>query len=124
MWESSNKHLSHKCSAAALCSIRSDNRKDLIFRGANSHVDSVTPFRSMILSCQRSTYLINIQLRRRLVGYFVGIVASCVSVIHRMLLVTLHTQARRSIPQSLLKRLVMNKRRAIWVISCVTRICI
>ncbi|KAK2557025.1 hypothetical protein P5673_020874, partial [Acropora cervicornis] len=31
MAESSNKHLSHKCSAAALCSVRSDNRKDLIF---------------------------------------------------------------------------------------------
>ena len=27
----SNKHLSHKCCAAALCSNRSDNRKDLIF---------------------------------------------------------------------------------------------
>ena len=27
-------------------------------RVANSHVDSVTPFRSMILSCQRSPYLI------------------------------------------------------------------
>ena len=34
-------------------------------RVANSHVDSVTPFRSMILSCQRSPYLVNIQLRRR-----------------------------------------------------------
>ena len=31
MAESSNKHLSHKCSAAGLCSVRSDNRKDLIF---------------------------------------------------------------------------------------------
>ena len=31
MAESSNKHLSHKCCAAALCSNRSDNRKDLIF---------------------------------------------------------------------------------------------
>ena len=31
MAESSNKHLSHKCCAAALCSIRSDDRKDLIF---------------------------------------------------------------------------------------------
>ena len=40
---------------------------------ANSHVDSVTPFRSMILSYQRSPYLINIQLRRRFVGYFIGI---------------------------------------------------
>ena len=37
-------------------------------RVANSHVDSVTPFRSMILSCQRSPYFINIQLRRRFVG--------------------------------------------------------
>ena len=27
----SSKHLSHKCCAAALCSNRSDNRKDLIF---------------------------------------------------------------------------------------------
>ena len=35
-------------------------------RVANSHVDSVTPFRSMILSCQWSPYLINIQLRRLL----------------------------------------------------------
>ena len=35
----------------------------LLVREANSHVDSVTPFRSMILSCQRSPYLINIQLR-------------------------------------------------------------
>ena len=42
---------------------------------ANSHVDSVTPFRSMILSCQRSPYFINIQLRRRVVGYFIGILA-------------------------------------------------
>ena len=33
---------------------------------ANSHVDSVTPLRSMILSCQRSPYLVNIQLRRLL----------------------------------------------------------
>ena len=33
---------------------------------ANSHVDSVSPFRSMILSCQWSPYLINIQLRRLL----------------------------------------------------------
>ena len=32
-------------------------------RVANSHLDSVTPFRSMILSCQRSPYLVNIQLR-------------------------------------------------------------
>ena len=31
MAESSNKHLSHKCCAAALCGNRSDNRKDLIF---------------------------------------------------------------------------------------------
>ena len=31
MAESSNKHLSHKCCDAALCSNRSDNRKDLIF---------------------------------------------------------------------------------------------
>ena len=31
MAESSNKHLSHKCCAAALCSNHSDNRKDLIF---------------------------------------------------------------------------------------------
>ena len=31
MAESSNKHLSHKCCTAALCSNRSDNRKDLIF---------------------------------------------------------------------------------------------
>ena len=31
MAESSNNHLSHKCYAAALCSNRSDNRKDLIF---------------------------------------------------------------------------------------------
>ena len=44
-----------------------------ISRVANSHVDSVTPFRSMILSCQRSPNLINIQLRRRVVGYFIGI---------------------------------------------------
>ena len=29
-------------------------------RVANSHVDSVTPFRSMVLSCQRTPYLINI----------------------------------------------------------------
>ena len=43
------------------------------FRVANSHVDSVTLFRSMALSCQRSPYLINIQLRRRFVGYFIGI---------------------------------------------------
>ena len=42
-------------------------------RGANSHVNSVTLFRSMILSCQRSPYIINIQLRRRFVGYFIGI---------------------------------------------------
>ena len=42
-------------------------------RVANSHVDSVTLFRSMILSCQRSPSLINIQLRRRVVGYFIGI---------------------------------------------------
>ena len=39
------------------------------WRVANSHVDSVTPFRSMILSCQRSPYPINIQLCRRFVGY-------------------------------------------------------
>ena len=35
---------------------------------ANSHEsprDSVTPFRSMILSCQRSPYLVNIQLHRK-----------------------------------------------------------
>ena len=31
MAESSNKHLSHKCCAAALCGNHSDNRKDLIF---------------------------------------------------------------------------------------------
>ena len=31
MAESSNKHLCHKCCAAALCSNRSDNWKDLIF---------------------------------------------------------------------------------------------
>ena len=31
MAESSNKHLSHKCCAAALCSNRSVKRKDLIF---------------------------------------------------------------------------------------------
>ena len=31
MTESSNKHLSHKCCAAVLCSNRSDNGKDLIF---------------------------------------------------------------------------------------------
>ena len=32
MAESSKKHLSHKCCAAASSSNRSDNRKDLIFR--------------------------------------------------------------------------------------------
>ena len=37
------------------------------------YLDSVTPFRSMILSCQRSPYLINIQLHRRFLGYFIGI---------------------------------------------------
>ena len=46
------------------------------------------------------------------------------TIIYCMLLVNLYTQAWRSIPQSLLKRLVMNKRRPICVISCVTRICI
>jgi len=45
------------------------------------------------------------------------------TIIH-CILVKLHMQAWRSIPQLLLKRLVMNKRRPIWVISCVTRICI
>ena len=35
-------------------------------RVANSHVDSVTPFRSIILPCQQSPYLVNIQLRRLL----------------------------------------------------------
>ena len=40
------------------------------------------------------------------------------TIIQRMLLVNLHTQAWRCIPQSLLKRLVMNKRRPICVISC------
>ena len=35
-------------------------------RVANSHVDSVTPFRRIILPCQQSPYLVNIQLRRLL----------------------------------------------------------
>ena len=44
-------------------------------RVANSHVDFVTPFRSMVLSCQRTPYLINIQLCRRFIGYLIGILA-------------------------------------------------
>ena len=35
-------------------------------RVANSHVDSVTPFRSIILPCQQSPYLVNILLPRLL----------------------------------------------------------
>ena len=44
-----------------------------VFRDANSHIHSVTLFRSTILSSQRWPCLINIQLRRRFVGYFIGI---------------------------------------------------
>ena len=43
-----------------------DSFESAIDRVANSHVDSVTPFRSIILLCQRSPYLVNIQLRRLL----------------------------------------------------------
>ena len=45
----------------------------VIIQLCHSHVDSVTPFCSMILSCQRSPYLIKIQLRWRFVDYFIGI---------------------------------------------------
>lgn len=47
--------------ASSLWSLETTRHKPK--KEANSHVESVTPFHSMILSCQRSPYLINIQLR-------------------------------------------------------------
>ena len=59
-------------SATSYCrKIKTNKRMSLLAcvhttRVANSHVDSVTPFRSIILPCQQSPYLVNIQLRRLL----------------------------------------------------------
>ena len=60
----------------------------------------------------------------KVINYAVRIVSRLYNEMNKQLYIVLHTQAWRSIPQSLLKRLVMNKRRPICVISCVTRICI
>ena len=53
-----------------------------MFSAINSHVDSLTPFRSVILSCQWSLHIIHIQLhvvnksiKHCYVGYFFGLLA-------------------------------------------------